>query len=76
MASCFRAREDICKPMHKAGLDIRDLSLMNKPMVAMMALRIIKNPTFLLTKILRAKYLRNSSIWKPSSHSQLFGPLL
>lgn len=31
---CFRAWEDICKPMHEGGLGIRYLFLMNKSLVA------------------------------------------
>ena len=60
----FRAWDDNCKPMlwpkHNC---IRDLYTMNKSIVSTMAWRIIKNPTSLLTRILRAKYFQNSSIW-------------
>lgn len=65
---CVRAWEEICKPMHKGGLGIRDLALMNKSMVAMMAWRIIKNSNSLISKILKAKYFHNSSIWKANTH--------
>lgn len=61
---CFRAWDDICKPMHQGGLGIRDLYMMNKSMVAMMAWRVIKSPNSLVTKVLKAKYFHNSSIWK------------
>ena len=39
--TCLRAWEDICKPMYEGGLVIRDLSLINKSTVAVMAWRII-----------------------------------
>lgn len=64
---CFRAWDDICKPMHEGGLGIRDLSFMNKSLVATAAWRIIKNPSSLVAKILKAKYFHNTSIWKPRS---------
>ena len=61
---CFRAWEEICKPMHEGGLGIRDFSLVNKSLVAMAAWRIIKNPSSLVAKILKVKYFHNTSIWK------------
>ena len=61
--TCLRACQDICKPMYEGGPVIRDLSLINKSTMAMMAWRIIKNLASLLTKILTDKYLHNYSIW-------------
>lgn len=43
-------------PMNNGGLGLRDLDIMIKSMVAMVAWRIIKNPDSLIAKILKAKY--------------------
>ena len=51
---------------------IRDLYTMNKSIVSTMAWRIIKNQNSLFTKILKAKYFRNSSIWKAGVHVPIF----
>lgn len=51
------------KPM--GGLGFRDLHAFNKPLLAKQLWRLFKSPTSLVAFILKYKYFRNCSIYKP-----------
>lgn len=66
---CFRAWDDICRPMPKGGLGIRNLAIMNKSLFTNVAWSIINNPSSFIAKVLKAKYFHNSPIWKPNLYT-------
>ena len=57
------AWNDICKPKNKGGLGIRLFSCYNKAALSKLGWKILTDPNNLWVKIIKAKYLRNSSFF-------------
>jgi len=59
----YRSWDDICKPIDKGGLGIRDLELVNLSLIIHSAWNIATNNNPLLSAILKAKYHPSTSFW-------------
>lgn len=60
---CWRRWSELCKPMHKDGLGLRDLGCFNQVLLAKMAWRLIRDPDSLVAKVLLGKYSWGKSLW-------------
>lgn len=60
------------------GLGIRDLKSFNIALLGKQAWKIIKNPSFLLARVLKAKYFRKLISWKLGAipNQAMFGKVL
>lgn len=58
--------EELCKPMYKGGLGLRELGCFNQALLAKMAWRLIEDPNSLVAKVLLGKYCWGRSLWECS----------
>ncbi|KAL9663675.1 hypothetical protein QQ045_019066 [Rhodiola kirilowii] len=56
----------LCQPKETGGLGFRDLHLLNKALLAKQGWRIFSQPNLLLSKVMQARYFKNSDIFSAS----------
>ncbi len=61
---CWRSWNDICKPISRGGLGIRDLFKINESLLISSAWRLLNNSNDLISKIIKEKYFPSTSFWK------------
>lgn len=56
--------EQLSEVKGNRGLGFRDLQSFNKAMLAKQLQRVLTNPSLLVSRVLKSKYLKGESVWK------------